>query len=167
MTERRQNVCVCHRRRDTSLPTAHIDWNQVWSCLYKGSQFYPDECHFNPSWVSFLPVCNEPQWGWTPCSPVPLPVSTNEPLNKSVLVPSPTPPIPWSIHYHFFSSLILPRLSPVTLPCHPIPIMSTSEYLTSPANIVCLLIVSICLWDNLPFPCSKIVWYTNLFMSDC
>lgn len=37
-----------------------------------------------PGRVSFLPVSNEPQWGWTPCSPVPRPVLANEFLNKSV-----------------------------------------------------------------------------------
>lgn len=87
------------------LPTDRMDWSQVWFCLSKGSQCYPDDCHFGPGWVSFLPVCNEPQWGWTPCSPVPWPVSANELLNKSVLVPSPTS---WSIFYPFSV-----RLSPL------------------------------------------------------
>lgn len=63
-----------------------MDRSQVWFCLSKGSQCCCDEWHFGPGWVSSLPVCNEPQWGWTPCSPAPWTVSTNELLNKSVLV---------------------------------------------------------------------------------
>lgn len=102
------------RGRQMNIPTDRIDWSQVWFCLSKGSQCYPDECHFGPSWVSFLPVCNEPQWGWTPCSPVPWPVSTNELLNKSVLVsPYPTHLLvlhPFSVHLSHRACLHSPSL---------------------------------------------------------
>lgn len=125
------SVCVLERSerktergRQMSVPTDCTDWSQVWLCLSKGSQCYPDECHFGPSWVSFLPVCNEPQWGWTPCSPVPRPVSTNELLNKSVLVsPYPTHLLvlhPFSVHLSHRACLNSPSLKhsrPPYIPC--------------------------------------------------
>lgn len=134
--------------REMRLLTRHMDWSQVWFSLGKGSQCYPDECHFGPGWVSFLPVCNEPQWGLTPCSPVPQTVFTNELQNKSLLAhpPSPSPSsFPFQFtppHTHLSTPL------PVTYP-----VMSPQAHLISPSHI--LLIVTICLWDSLPFPFLK------------
>lgn len=133
-----------------------MDWSQVWFCLCKGSQCYPDECHFGTGWVSFLPVCNEPQWGWTPCSPVPRPVSANELLNKSVLVP-PLSPGPSSIPFQFTYPPMPLSTRTRHLALSPYPVMSPQDHLTSNSTILCLLIVSICLWDSLPFPCLKTV----------
>lgn len=132
----RAGVCGCWGKKERRLPTDCVDQGQLYLCLSKGSQCYPDECHFGPCWVSLLPACNEPQWGWTPCSPVPGPVFTNEPLNKSVLVPS----ISWSILHFFFQFTYLP-LPPSTHTRHlavsPYPVMSPQHHFIS--NIVHLL----------------------------
>lgn len=147
-------------------------------CLWKGSQCYPNGCHFNPGWVSFLPVCNEPQWGWTLCSPMPCSVFTNELLNKSELdplLPNPSPG-PFSIPFQF-TNPALPVSSHLAVSPSPHNEQSRTPFIScqhrlSP-NCECLFVV--CLShgqnlfkvDNWSFPGLKLILSFCIFENWC